>query len=217
HPPDKIKGLVLSDHFRRIATSPLKEANHFAESVHPVQYFEKLKPLVERNTNYREVLKRTGLPDYMKAFYKNYPQGNVSRIPVLSNFSRFARHDAMIESVSDYIFENVNHDLFATYFRFPDIIQHFVTHLMDLEFKHKLIEAFKTGTVTKPMLAEAVEMVSLIMAPAYQYMERIIKKYIQNKANDNTYFFIMSDHGFSFCPEGFNHYGLPDEYESPPG
>ena len=217
HPPDKIKGIVLSDHFRRIATCKPERINDFVEAVHPEYYFEKLKKFIEKNNDYQKVLKRTGLPDLIKGFQQNYPQGNYKKIPVLTHYRGFARHDAMVESISDYLFTNVNFDFFATYFRFPDIVQHCVTHLMDKEFKHRLKEAFKTNTITQSMLDEGIERISNILEPVYRYMESIIKKYVNNKKHKNTYFFIMSDHGFSLYPGGFNHYGLPANYKAPDG
>ncbi len=217
HPPDEIKGIVLSDHFRRIATCRPEKMMDFAEAVHPRYYFDKLKKFVQENNDYQKVLKRTGLPDFINEFQQMYPEINYDEIPVLNHYSRFAMHDGIVETVSDYLFNNVNFDFFATYLRFPDIVQHFVTHLMDKEFKHGLKEAFRTNTITQSILDEAVERISNILEPVYQYMERIIEKYVNNKKHKNTYFFIMSDHGFSLYPGGFNHYNLPAGYPVPDG
>jgi len=217
HPPDEINGVVLSDHFRRIATSRPERVMDFADAVHPRDYFDKLKGFVQENNDYQTVLKRTGLPDFINEFQQMYPERDYRKIPVLNHYSRFARHDGMVETISDYLFNHVNFDFFATYLRFPDIVQHFVTHLMDKEFKLGLKEAFSTNTITQSVLDEAVERISNILEPVYQYMERMIEKYVNNKKHENTYFFIMSDHGFSLYPGGFNHYNLPAGYDAPDG
>jgi predicted AlkP superfamily phosphohydrolase/phosphomutase len=217
HPPDKINGINISDHFRRVATCLPQSIPGFADSVYPEAYFKNLKQFIAENNDYEKVLARTGIQDFVKIFQQMYPNRNFSKIPVLQKWEHFARHDAMVESVSDYLFENASYDLFATYFRFPDIIQHFVTHFMDKEFKQGLIDAFKTDSVTQTMRDEAIGQISDLLEPAYGYMERIIKKYVENEKNENTYFFIMSDHGFSLYPGGFNHYGLPEGYEAPDG
>ena len=60
-------------------------------------------------------------------------------------------------------------------------------------------------------------MVSDILEPVYQYMEKIIRSYVESPKYKNTYFFIMSDHGFTFYPGGYNHYDLPEGYEAPSG
>jgi arylsulfatase A-like enzyme len=40
---------------------------------------------------------------------------------------------------------------------------------------------------------------------------------MENERGSDTTFLIMSDHGFSFYPGGYNHYGLPEGYEPPDG
>lgn len=217
HPPDKINGINVSDNFRRIATCQPDVIPGFADSVYPEAYFENLKQFIAENNDYQKVLARIGIQDFVELFKQAYPNGNYTRIPVLQMWEHFARHDAMIESVSDYLFDNAAYDLFATYFRFPDIIQHFVTHFMDKEFKKGLIEAFKTDSVTQAMRDEAIRQISDLLEPAYRYMESIIKKYVEKEKNQDTYFFIMSDHGFSLYPGGYNHYDLPPGYEAPDG
>ena len=106
-------------------------------------------------------------------------------------------------------------DFFATYFRLPDIAQHSVTHLMDWDFKKKLISAFDNHSIDQEMIDDAVLRVSDILESVYRHMENTIRDYITQEESRNTTFLIMSDHGFSFYPGGYNHYGLPDEYPAP--
>ncbi len=216
HPPDKVNGIILSDRFRRVVNNGI-DVNGLKDTVYPQSMFQNLTKLVKENSSYEKVLERTGLTDFPKKFHEKFPKGNIKKIPVLNIYRRLVKHDAMIESVSEYLHEKVNCDLFATYFRSPDITQHLITHFMDQGFKAKFVPLLKKGNVPPEMMKEAVNMVSELMYPVYRNMERIIKNIIEGEKNKNTYFMIMSDHGFSFFKQGYNHYNLPKKYEPPAG
>ena len=216
HPPDKVKGVILSDQFRRIAQNRVNR-DALIKTVHPTSYYEKLEHLAQENRDYGKVLKKMGLPDFFKQYNKSNPDKNAAKVPVLGIYKRLVKHDAMVESASRYLYENVDSDFFATYIRLPDITQHFITHFMDKEFKKKFKDAFSKGEMSPELLAEATEMVSELMFPIYRYMESVIKEYVESEEGKNTYFMIMSDHGFSFYDGGYNHYNLPEEMEAPDG
>ena len=216
HPPDKVKGVMLSDHFRRIAQNRI-DKDALVHTVHPPSFFEKLEGLALENKDYGKVLKRTGLPNFFKQYNKMNPGKNAAKVPVLGIYKRLAKHDAMVETASRYIRENLETDFFATYFRLPDITQHFITHFMDKEFKIKLKASYKDGELKPEVLREATEMVSELMFPVYRFMENVIKEYVESEKGKNTYFMVMSDHGFSFYNGGYNHYNLPDEVPAPEG
>ncbi len=216
HPPDKVKGVMLSDHFRRIAQNRVNK-NDLITTVHPQSFFEKLEPFAKENRGYYKVLNRTGMPDFFGKYENEHPGKRAGKVPVLGIYKRLIKHDAVVESVSRYLHDNVNSDFFATYFRFPDITQHFITHFMDEKFKTKFKAAFKNGEMTPGLLNEATEMVSDLLFPIYRYMESIIKEYVESEEGKNTYFMIMSDHGFSFYDGGYNHYNLPEEMKAPDG
>ncbi len=63
----------------------------------------------------------------------------------------------MVETASRYIRDNLETDFFATYFRLPDITQHFITHFMDKEFKTKLKAAYKDGVLNPEISEEATK------------------------------------------------------------
>ncbi len=215
HPPDKINGIVVSDHFRKSLLKQPDKIDTFKSSVYPEPYFKKIIPFIDRN--YNRVLKDTGLTDYQMLFKKNYPNGNINKIPLIKGYPTFAKQDALVEKVSKYIYDNNDIDMFATYFRLPDIVQHFVTQLMAPLFKKKLIADMKKGSVSEEIRMEATQVASDILEPVYQYMEKIIKSYMEAPKHKNTYFFVMSDHGFAFYPGGYNHYNLPEHYKAPSG
>ena len=219
HPPDKINGVMASDFLRRMATSKPDIFHRFVNAVHPVTYYKKCKELALLNNDYQDVVKRTGLPDFDGLFKKNYPGKDIKKVPVIKSYKAYARHDAYVEAISRDLLENEEFDFYATYFRFPDVIQHFITLFLNKEYKENLKKHLINETLTPEMNDEAILKISALMEPVYQYMERIIKDYmaIERKKNKNTYFFIMSDHGFSLFKGGYNHYGLPDNMKAPPG
>jgi membrane-anchored protein YejM (alkaline phosphatase superfamily) len=88
---------------------------------------------------------------------------------------------------------------------------------MDRDFKAKLIDAYANNTATPALINEAVHRVSDLLETVYQHMEQVIKTYLTHEDHRDTTFFILSDHGFSFYPGGYNHYGLPDDYPAPDG
>jgi len=216
HPPDPINGVMVSDHFRRMVYRDPGEVGRFAASVHPTERFKVLQQLVDR-VDYQELLRRTGLADYNALFYERYPNGNIQRTVTLKDYEGFIRQDELVRRASEYLFQKEDFDFFATYLRLPDIAQHSVTHLMDREFKAGLIEAFKKGPISQEMNAEAVHRVSRLLETVYRYMENAIRFYVEREKGRDTTFLIMSDHGFSFYPGGYNHYGLPADQPAPDG
>lgn len=219
HPPDKINGVMASDFLRRMATSKPAIFHKFVKAVHPVTYYKIFKELAFLNNDYPEVVKRTGLPDFDGLYKKNYPGENIKKVPVIKSYKAYMRHDAYIEAISRYLLENEDFDFFATYFRFPDVIQHFITLFLNKEYKENLKKHLLNETLTREMNDEAILKISDVLEPVYRYMENIIKDYmeIERKKNKNTYFFIMSDHGFSLFKGGYNHYGLPKKIKAPDG
>ncbi|MFC2155962.1 sulfatase-like hydrolase/transferase, partial [Acidobacteriota bacterium] len=96
-------------------------------------------------------------------------------------------------------------------------VQHFALSLFEKKYIEGVLADIKTNTLTREKHNEVIDKISGILKPIYRYMENIIEKYITENRDNNTYFFIMSDHGFSLCEKGYNHYGLPDHYKAPDG
>lgn len=217
HPPDKINGVMVSDNFRRMVTSKPAMLPKFVNSVHPITFYKKFKEFVKLNNDYQEVIKRTGLPDFDGLFKGLYPGLDIKKVPVIKSYRDYARHDAYIEAISRYLLKNEEFDFFATYFRLPDVCQHFITLFLDQGYKENLKKHLIAETLTRQMNDEAIMKISQILEPVYRYMEKIIRDYMEIEKGKNTYFFIMSDHGFSFFKGGYNHYGLPGNMKAPDG
>lgn len=218
HPPDKIKGVMVSDHFRRIIRKSVRRKNEidsFSGAVFPASFFEKLSRLEMRR--YPKVLRQTGLPNFPALYQAESPEAYAYKMNVLKGFPIFARLDAFVENVSDYLYKNEDSDFFATYFRLPDVVQHFVLSLFEKSYIKDIYSALENNTLLQDRHDEVIHRIADHLEPVYRYMESIIEKFITGSRDENTYFFIMSDHGFSLHEKGYNHYGLPDKYKAPDG
>ena len=217
HPPDKINGIIVSDHFRRMLLKPQDKMINFRKSVSPRSYFDVLKKFAVPNYNFQQVQEKINVPNFKDIYMKKFSLKHINENFILKNYPAFLKMESLVEDVSYYLYNHSTFDFFATYFRLPDLTQHIVLRLMDEDIRNKLISAFKNNTVNPSLIEEATLKVSDILEPVYQYMEKIIKTFITNEKHKETYFFLMSDHGFSFYPGGYNHYNLPEGYEPPDG
>ena len=218
HPPDRIKGVMVSDHFRQVIRKRVKRDKNtdmYASAVFPAEYFEQLTRLEMRR--YPKVLQETGLPNFPGIYNFESPLAYAYKLNLLKGFPIFARMDAFVEKVSNYLYRNESTDFFATYFRLPDVVQHFVLSLFNKEYVEGILSAVKSNSLTQEKHDELINRIADILKPVYRYMENIIASYITENSDHNTYFFIMSDHGFSLYERGYNHYGLPDRYQAPEG
>jgi predicted AlkP superfamily phosphohydrolase/phosphomutase len=214
-PPDQFNGVMVSDRFRRLLTQKPELINNYINSVYPTIKFYSLKKVVQRN--YREVLQRINVPDFPELYQKIHPDKDYRKSFTLQNSRSFVAQDALIENVSDYLFKTEKADLYISYFRLPDILQHFVLRLLPDDY---LLQAFGGDGRHAPAAERQPEIlarIAAIMEPVYRYMESIMAKYMNDPKFKDAYFLVMSDHGFSLYSEGFNHYDLPDDMPAPPG
>jgi len=214
-PPDHIHGVVVSDRFRRMILKKPEFIDSYADSVYPPMYFYRLKKVIRRN--YEETLQRIGVPDFRELFQKVHPGKDFKNNFLLLNSRSFVMQDALIEDVSEYLFHAEKADLYISYFRLPDIVQHFVLHLFPDDY---LRQAFGGDGRHAPAVEQQPEIMARIaaaMEPVYRSMERILAKYMQDPKFKDAYFLVMSDHGFSLFSRGYDHYNLPDDMPAPPG
>jgi predicted AlkP superfamily phosphohydrolase/phosphomutase len=215
HPPDDIDGIVISDHFRRVVARPPEKINDYMESVKPSIYFHKLIKHIQRD--YREVFKETGLPDYPELYTQLHPDKDFRQVPILKTFRSMAKQDFFVTNISKELYRTKDFDLFATYIRMPDLVQHFSARLFDDKYTEELVTALKNKSLTKEQQDEVIKKIANIIEPAYKFAEDLLQTLITFKKYEDAYFIIASDHGFALYPGGYNHYGLSDEYEPPSG
>lgn len=215
YPPDHVNGVVVSNQFRKIILEDPAQANTLDDTVYPKIAFYRLKPFVRRN--YQRTIRRIGLPDFPTLYQKTHPGKDIRDSIIQKNARILVMQDALVEDITDQLFKTETADMYITYFRLPDVVQHFVMRLLpdgDIE------KMFANGGVRlrdpeqkKALLARA----SAALESTYSYMDRLLQKYMSNPRFKDAYFFIMSDHGFSLYSGGYSHYNLPKEVAPPPG
>jgi hypothetical protein len=215
YPPDRFNGVMVSDRFRQILNKKPEEANDLVDTVHPAMDFYRLKQGIRRD--YREIIARIDLPDFPEMFQRLHPDSNFKKSFTLGNSRAFVRQDALVEDVSDTLFRKEKADLYMTYFRLPDVVQHFVLGLIPDEDLAGVFYEGPEWTITEEKRHEIIGRISKIMEPVYRYMDRLLQKYMSDPRFRDAYFFVMSDHGFSLYGGGYNHYDLPDGMGAPPG
>lgn len=212
YPPDRINGILVSDQFREILHKSPEVINNHSDSVYPTINFYRLKPLV--NNNFNKVRSRISMPDFQNLYKSKYGDSAPPSSPglILNSAARFIMQDALVESVTDELFLKDEAELYLTYFRLPDIVQHFALRMLDDQY---ILETFGTPPDQKVPSPEKQEelyqKISHVLEPVYVYMESIIKKYMTHPKFRDATFLIMSDHGFKFYPGGYNHYHLLDK------
>ncbi|MCP5102782.1 MAG: hypothetical protein GY950_05370 [bacterium] len=215
HPPDKINGITISDNFRRVVARPIEKINQYKDSVHPSIYFHKL--LEHAIRDYNQVFKKTGLPDYPKLYTELHPGKDFKKVPIMESYRSLAVQDNFVADISKNLFRTKDFDLFATYIRMPDLVQHFSNRMFDDAYTAELVAALKSNSLSEEKHREAILKIADIIEPAYGFAESLLESLLTYKKYEDAYFIIASDHGFSLYHGGYNHYGLPDEYPAPPG
>jgi len=216
HPPDRFNGVMVSDRFRQILIRKAEFANSYQDTVQPTMDFYRLKQVVARD--YGRTRSRIGMPDFPSRFEQVHPGQDFRRHFTLQNSRTFVMQDALVENVTDLLFRKEKADLYMTYFRLPDITQHFVLRLLPDEFIRANFPPEGSPWNMNPETERRVlERIAQELEPVYRYMEVLLQKYMSAPEFQDAYFFVMSDHGFSLYPGGYNHYDLPEEMPAPPG
>lgn len=215
HPPDNIDGIMVSDNFRRVVARAEDKIDEYRDSVHPSIYFHKLLKLAERD--YNKVFQQTGLPDYPEQYKKLHPESDFKKVPILKTYRSLAVQDNFVSTISKDLFRTKDFDMFATYIRMPDLVQHFSGRMFDQEYTEELYNALKSDSLTDAQRQEAILRIADVIEPAYGFAEDLLQSLLTYKKYEDAYFIICSDHGFTLYPGGYNHYGLPDGYTPPPG
>ena len=215
YPPDQFNGVMVSDRFRQIIIKKPEFANGFVDTIMPTMDFYRLKQVIRRD--YGRTIKRIGMPDFPEAYQKVHPGKDFKKSFTLGNSRTFVMQDALVEDLTDKLFKTKQADLYMTYFRLPDITQHFALNMFEDSYIQEMFGEPPGRFPTPEQQQEITARISQFLEPVYVYMDRLLQKYMSDPKFKDAYFFVMSDHGFSLYPGGYNHYDLPSEMEAPPG
>jgi len=128
YPPDAIDGVMVSNRFRKTLLLKEERRRQMADTVYPPSYFETLERF--RSLDYEDIRRDRDLPDLARLHESLDPAKSVDDIPVLKDYWIYVLQEALNENVARYLFRTEDYDLFAAYFRLPDIVQHVALSLI---------------------------------------------------------------------------------------
>jgi len=212
-PPDHIKGIMVSSAMRDYVF-PRKKKKLLRQAVYPPRYF----PLIEKCMvwNFQAALREMGIPDYRKMAREM--GRDPSKLPIISSFRVFVLMEKFTENVGEVLWKKGDYDLFALYFRWPDVTTHFAgMFIKDRELVRRALEQVRTRHKLDPDLRRRLDREDAhVLLPVYRYLDRILGRYIERAEEKGAYLIVLSDHGFDLGPNGYNH-ELPDWMEPPLG
>lgn len=212
YPPDHIKGIFVSDATRKIILVNKSERINLRDTVYPEKYFNLLTKCVDRN--YKRVLKETGIPDYLNMAKK--AGKDPKSLPVIANFKTFMLMEKFVDCVGEQIWQMGRYDFFALYYRWPDVVTHFIGMFLSPDIAKKGLEEMQQTHKLDPAPKKELDRKNAeLLLPVYSWLDRVLGRYI-SRMDKNTYLIVLSDHGFDFGPRGYNH-ELPGWMSPPTG
>ncbi len=213
YPPDQIKGIMVSSAMREYVF-PKKKKNILRTAVYPPRYF----PLVKKCMvwNFEKSLKQMGIPDYRKMAEERGL--DPSKLPIIKHFRMFVLMEKFTENVGEMVWKKGRYDLFALYFRWPDVITHFSgMFIKDKALVKKAIAQIRTQHKLDPAIRKKMdEEDAQVLLPVYRWLDGILGRYMKRAEERGAYLMVLSDHGFDLGPNGYNH-ELPDWMPPPVG
>ncbi len=193
YPPEKVKGFMVSDPFRNLERNLRRNLT----LTYPAALLDELRFAEQKRP--RRLLESEHLPD----FDRLNPNGKFS-----INFPHFVAQDKTVELASLYLLEKKPVEVFAVYFHLVDAVSHFASYFMDPALRQKgVAEQKKLGKVTDATRKEIDAAYARVLAPVYDYADRILGEFL-DEAKPDTTVIVCSDHGFYFQGGGYNHYNV---------
>lgn len=214
YPPDVIDGVMVSNRFRKAILLSESRRRGMEDTVYPPERFPELLPFI--SLDYDDLRRERGLPHLPDVFARLHPEEPLEEQPVLKDYWIYVLQEALVENVAWHLFETEEADLFAAYFRLPDIVQHTALALLEPELVEATLSSLAAGTLTEEERARFDQALAEVLLPFYRYMESILKRYVE-AAGEDAYVMLLSDHGFALQPSGYDHYQVPDDEPAPSG
>lgn len=210
-PPQPLIGVNVSDYFPLsvLGRSALRR-KHLLQSVFPPERANEFEAWAEKD--YGRILKKLALPDFPALYEQRATGMHYTDFPILKGFKDMVLQEGIARTTAARLIRSEEFDLFASYHKLADQAQHFAyMSFIDDAYKEKLARTVVNGKLPDAAAKEAYARVADIMCPVYQYFEQIMRDYFEAAGERETYFIIVSDHGFSFFVRDgtvrYNHVG----------
>jgi predicted AlkP superfamily phosphohydrolase/phosphomutase len=201
-PPEKINGFMVSDRYRS-ASKKDKAIITF-----PEQLAKDLPKISISMDRYLEERRKFGLPEDLK------PNASSKVIDQLAaDYKGYWAQDRAVRESCRRLMAKQNVDVFAVIFRIIDVSSHLFWTYLDLDLIANMRSKLELGTLTDEDVKRIDAEFTKLIGPLYVYSDRILGEFLQ-RADQNTHFIVISDHGFKF-EEG--RYGHSNMNEPPDG
>ena len=207
-PAEKVNGYVISDRFR-IGVDKFLEGD---EITFPPELNNKLYPKVIKfaDKQYGKLRREEKIVDFLNKSRREKIDIPQNRDIQLRRFRRYFIQDKSIENISLFLLNNVPVDFFTVYFRLIDTTSHFASIFIKEGLRDKWVTENKELGGPSPEIEKLLyEDMANIMKSICRYMDNIVGRIIE-KAEEDTIFVVISDHGFNFSIKGYNHYDTPE-------
>lgn len=192
-PPEKVNGFMVSDHYRSRVKG--KEPN----LTYPADLINELPDVSISMDRYLEERKKFGLPTEL------HPEASSKAIDELANtYKSYWSQDRAVRESCRRLLNKQNVDVFGVVFRITDVSSHLFWTYLDMDFLTQMRKKEEAGTLTTEDIHHIDDEFSKILEPIYVYADRILKDFMK-KADENTNFIIVSDHGFKFEEGRYGH------------
>lgn len=192
-PPEKVNGFMVSDHYRSRVKS--KDPN----LTYPAELIKELPDVSITMERYLEERKKFGLPEEL------HPKASSKSIDQLADtYKTYWAQDRAVRESCRRLLAQKDVDVFGVVFRITDVSSHLFWTYLDLNLLAELRAKEEQGTLTAEDIRHIDDEFSKILEPIYIYADRILKDFLK-KADQNTNFIIISDHGFKFEEGRYGH------------
>ncbi len=225
-PPDKIKGIIVSDRFKVAMNQVLRNPDKFKSyinTVYPGKLYSRLYKILKedfdaKNLRYAKIIQSTNIPDYVEQYKIRYNE-NFKEVVVLKSWKRFVFYDHITEKTTEYLLNVSEQNLFMTYFRMPDVFMHFGSLFLEEGYLNYINNKIKKEgeIITLEDKKEFEVKYSDVVCPILKHKEKIVEKIYNKAKKEDAYILILSDHGFTLDKKGYDHTGLSKTTPPPDG
>jgi predicted AlkP superfamily phosphohydrolase/phosphomutase len=199
-PPEEINGFMVSDRYR----SASKHKN--TKITYPAALAAQLPNVSISMDRYLEERNKFGLPEKLR------PDATSKSINQLADdYKGYWAQDRAVRESCRRLLAKQNVDVFAGLFRIVDVSSHLFWTYLDLNLIAEMRSKLENRTLTEEDNRRIDAEFMKIIGPIYEYSDRILGDFLQ-RADQNTHFIIVSDHGFKFEEGRYGHSSM----KSPP-